>query len=219
MNKAIICLCEGEHDAAFLYRVLRSFDYEKYDKPIKELIYPLDAILKSQIQALIPTVDSDIEENSEQIENKNISIRELRIIVPRILIKENTFILILIAKSISKIKKSFKNIVINYLEPFNTSFSEQEDDNRISECSLLFLLDADESIENQLKYFKTEIKEFVNDIENIEHNNFIKTNIFLEVEKINIPLNIGLHIINEVGKGTVENILLNTMINVLTIND
>lgn len=65
MEKICIVFCEGQHDIAFVSRVLKVNGYNGYDKKIKQFIKPFDTLFKRQLEekkyrieswVIIPTI-------------------------------------------------------------------------------------------------------------------------------------------------------------------
>lgn len=50
MEKICIVFCEGQHDIAFVSRVLKVNGYNGYDKKIKQFIKPFDTLFKRQLE-------------------------------------------------------------------------------------------------------------------------------------------------------------------------
>lgn len=50
MEKICIVFCEGQHDIAFVSRVLKVNGYNGYDKKIKQFIKPFDTLFKMQLE-------------------------------------------------------------------------------------------------------------------------------------------------------------------------
>ncbi len=207
MSKAIICICEGEHDSAFLFRLLRSFDYDACDAPLQNLVSPLKTILEHQMKKLIS--ENIIEE--KELSEKLPTIRHIRLFFPRILKNKNgDFVIIITAGSLTKVKETFKNSVINYLEPIKNPYAKEK---VIDKCGFFIMLDADENLENQEKYLKNEIKDYITESANLKHNEILSVNINVDSEfgKLNYSSELGLYVVNEESKVTIENIILPLM--------
>ena len=51
MNKVIVVLCEGQHDIAFISRVLKANNFLPYNKKIKQFQYPLNSLFEQRLKA------------------------------------------------------------------------------------------------------------------------------------------------------------------------
>lgn len=49
MNKIIIVFCEGDHDIAFLSRVLYVHGFTPYNKKVKDFLHPLNKLYMNNL--------------------------------------------------------------------------------------------------------------------------------------------------------------------------
>lgn len=196
-NNIITCLLEGPHDAAFLYKILKSHDFKDYKGQIKELPQPIYGLLSN------PKYFSNVKIEEMTVEFANKRIYPCDILVDD---KSTNYILLypLLGTSNThlreKIINTFDDVIITGDE-FAADFSN---DNTFS---IAYFLDADQvGVAKTVESVNKEISTF---FPKIKFNGFKKNK---EVTKIG-DLEIGLYIITEYQKetGKLEDVLIPIM--------
>ena len=197
INKIVIALCEGPHDTAFLYRVLRSDCYKLFSDKIDELPNVVKQFIRTGYDKINELEDLKL----DSLRNSNIP--------NKILYKEDTLILLYAMGGDSeKLENSKRLALINsYLATSLSSSNENSKEfnpldedgfsDRKIEYSFLFFYDADNDASIQVKKTNEYLKVLEVE-ENINHNQYVK--------KDNITY--GCFIFSEDGKqGALENIM------------
>jgi len=196
INKIVIALCEGPHDTAFLYRVLRSDCYRLFSEEIDKLPNVVTQFIKQGYRK-IDTLESL---KLDALRNYNIP--------NKILYKSDTLVLLYAMGGDSEKMENSKRLALiteytstlmssnDDLKEFNPFDEDGFSSNQV-EYSFLFFYDADEDASKQIK--KTNNYLNVLGIENeLAHNQYIK----------NQNTNYGCFIFSEDGvKGALENIM------------
>jgi len=209
INKIVIALCEGSHDTAFLYRVLRSDCYRLFSDEINQLPNVVTQFIKQGYQKIdtLETLKLDA------LRNYNIP--------NKILYKDDTLVLLYAmggdsekmenSKRLALINEYTSTLISSNSKEFNP-FEEDGFSTKKIEYSFLFFYDADEDANKQILKSNNYLKELGID-EELKHNQYIKHK----------NINYGCFIFSEDGtKGTLENImfdLIETDENQLLIND
>jgi hypothetical protein len=209
INKIVIALCEGPHDTAFLYRVLRSDCYQLFSDKIDKLPNVVTQFIKQGYRKIdtLETLKLDA------LRNYNIP--------NKILYKDDVLVLLYAMGGDSeKMENSKRLTLINeYTSTLsltnNKEFNPLDEDGfstKQIEYSFLFFYDADEDANKQIKKSNSYLKELKIDGE-LEHNQYIK----------NENINYGCFIFSENGEsGALENImfgLIETEENQILLND
>lgn len=193
MKEIILSLCEGPHDVAFVYRTLRSYGFEHFNKRIEDYPSPIGDFLKKEAH----------KENLEQL-----TLEELRLgLLPSCAMQHGNSLVLLYALGGDTRKPQRKRLIDTI-----RSFSPGEHDSRefiIGEpmsYKVLYFYDADQmGVDKRLKDISDEISEFFcSDVAAISGNGECVTS---------GGITVGAYIFaNEEGTGTLENILLPLMI-------
>ena len=196
INKIVIALCEGPHDTAFLYRVLRSDCYKLFSEEINTLPKVVKDFIKNGYKKI-----NDLEAlKLDALKNHNIP--------NKILYKEDKLVLLYAmggdsekienSKRLSLINK-YKNFLITPNSKEFNPFEEDSFSNKQVAYSFLFFYDADEDAEKQIQ----KINIYLNALgiqKKLTHNQYIT---FKEI-------NYGCFIFSENGKtGALENLMFN----------
>jgi len=193
MSNFIFILTEGDHDVAFLYRILKSNEVETYNIAIKD--YP-EPINKMFMRDLSSSVDEEL----------NIDAVNSRFLPQRVMRKNNDILCIYKTTGAAQEEKRRKVIkTINEFIPVDSGEISAAGDNTFS---ILFFFDADkEGIDKRISQVRNELKTALNDEAVCNVNN-------KEVLKIK-NLNIGLFIFTgeDNNTGSLEDILIMLMKN------
>jgi hypothetical protein len=195
INKIVIALCEGPHDTAFLYRVLRSDCYKLFSNKIDKL----PKVIKSFIENGYKKIDKFETLKLDALKNHNI---------PNKILYKNDKLILLYAMggdsdSMASSKRlelinEYKNVKKDDPKEFNPTEEDSFSDKQV-EYSFLFFYDADENASNQIKKTNDYLKKLSIDKE-LKHNAYVK----------NENIHYGCFIFSEDGtKGTLENIMFN----------
>lgn len=191
-NNFVYILTEGDHDASFIYRILKSNGFSTYSKSIKDFPNPLNYFLQSDI--------------------KNVSIPEVRIQEARsrflpaeVLKKDNN--LVLIYSLGGDAKDALRISLVKAINTFNVQDPEAIQASPNSTTSVLYFFDADEigtikrmeQVTNELKQVFTKL-EFDTPIKELE---------IIQCEDISL----GAFIFKEkdMDKGMLEDVLIPLM--------
>ncbi|MEE1884377.1 DUF3226 domain-containing protein [Pedobacter flavus] len=193
----IVCLLEGPHDAAFLYKILKTNGYSEFRKPIKALPGPIFGFLTN------PKHHSDL-----TVSEMTYDMANRRIYPFDVLIDENEANCILLyplmgvqnAALREKIIKSIDDVVV-LGDDGAADFSEDH------KYVIAYLVDADnDGVEERLNSISEELMSFFPDI---------KVDVFKENGTVQIigDLEIGVFVITEIGSqtGRLEDILIPLM--------
>ncbi|MDE6489911.1 MAG: hypothetical protein K2L49_01990 [Muribaculaceae bacterium] len=132
MKKILFVLCEGPHDAAFLYRILRVNGLQKYSKPIGKYPVPLNGYLAKEAAG----------ENLEQIkldEARN------RLLPAEVLVYgDDALVLLYVIGGDSK-EASRRTLIKNIASMYAVRRPEEKKigTGATAECSVLYFFDAD----------------------------------------------------------------------------
>jgi hypothetical protein len=129
MANTVFILAEGDHDAAFLYKILRFYGIEKYNRAIKEYVKPLDELFKKMLETV----------SLEDINIENISRPKL---LPKYVLKHNDNIICINIAGGDSQKETWKDF-INKIKDIVVTDPEQIDAAEGCSFSVLFFLDAD----------------------------------------------------------------------------
>ncbi|WP_271785354.1 DUF3226 domain-containing protein [Aquimarina algiphila] len=195
-NNTLFILTEGDHDSAFLYRILKANDFTSYKNKIKDYPAPLNSFLKTDII--------------------NVSIPEVKIQQARSrflphYVMQNGNNLIFIYSIGGESKNEIRTALISALNAFNI---DDEDDLAIqalpnTSMSVLYFFDADDKgtdfrVTQVINEIKPAFPEFT-----FEENSHYKASTFYQIE----DLKIGTYIFREEAedKGMLEDIMLPLM--------
>jgi hypothetical protein len=124
----IILLTEGDHDAAFLYRILKANGFTKYSKKIKEFDSPLKELLATDIlNVSIPEV--------------NIQNARTRFLPNNVVTEGENILLIYAIQGDSR--GDIRTKLIDAFNNFNTKNPQQIQVSKDTTVSVLYFLDAD----------------------------------------------------------------------------
>jgi len=191
----IFILTEGDHDSAFIYRILKANGTEtKHKVPIKDYPFPLNELIKNGIP-------------SAPIEELNMEVARSRFMPSYIMQKDNNII------SIYRVGGDSKDTIrINFIKSINALNIPDSDAIQAMEdvqVSILFFFDADDKgVDKRIEQIKKELKQSFPEIEAKNIDNLINKEIYL-VEDINI----GGFIFTELKKNTglLEDLLIPLM--------
>ena len=189
----IFILTEGDHDVAFIYRIIKANGGKTHNKPIKEYPYPLNQLFTSNI-------------SSTSIEDLNIENAKVRFLPARIMKCDENLICIYSIGGESHKERRIE--LIKQLNVFNTSDPEEM---QVLETSVkikfLFFFDADnKGTEFRMSQIKDELKDVFPDT---KIANELKDGQIILIEDIYI----GASIFTEEGKdtGMLEDVLIPLM--------
>ena len=158
--RALIVLCEGIHDIAFLYRVLKTKGFKSYSKKIKDMPSPLNNYFSNTLK----------NRNYEEL-----NLESIKPPLPTIMKKDDFLILFYPLGGDSKVD-SAKEIIKNYLD-FIVNDDEPTfgEDIEIDNFSFSFFYDSDnKGIEKRVNEIKNNFRDIFNQIDNLTHNSVIK---------------------------------------------
>ena len=202
INNITILFCEGPHDTAFLYRILKTKCYEVYNDTLSDL----------------PKIIGEfIESKNKHSEYNKLKLEALKneFVPYRILIKNNKLILIYslggdrdgreddINKRLIILKHYFNDILSNVSDPnnFGEAFTSKEIDGNSFKYNFLFFYDADENKEEKIKICNKYLEKLGLEFK-LEHNKIHKEEQY----------SFGVYIFsNEEEKGALEDILFGIM--------
>ncbi len=186
--KAVIVFCEGDHDVAYLYHLLKTINFNNYSEIIKNILHPLNEHFISSIK------NNDFE---------NLKIENVTPIVPKIIMKHGETLILLYAlggdKHFSKLINIFNDYNYLNINNIDNEIDFSDGNNKITEFSYFMFYDADnKGIENRI----SEIRKELNDFKELNHDKIICIN----------NTKIACYIFSgENNKGTLEDILLSIM--------
>ncbi|MDR0605702.1 MAG: hypothetical protein LBG80_15520 [Bacteroidales bacterium] len=141
----IFILTEGDHDAAFIYRILRTNGMmPKHNIAIKDYPSPLNELMKSQI-SLVP------------IDELNMEIARSKFLPSYIMQKDDNIISIYRVGGVSK-----ETVRVNFIKEINFWNSSDQDAIQVlkdTHIGILFFFDADkQGIDKRIEQIKKELK-------------------------------------------------------------
>ncbi len=152
----IITICEGPHDTAFLYKILRHLTFKPYSEKIGNMSDLFKKYFISQVK----------EHHLEDVNLQNIKPP-----LPTILKKEETYFLLYPVGGDAKIKAASRII-----EDFKKRKEQEEFFDESANYSLLFFYDADEhGIEKRVEMIKKSFSLLLDGLEVLEHKKIIAT--------------------------------------------
>ncbi len=191
-NNFIFILTEGDHDAAFIYRILKANGFRTYSEKIGNFPPPLNDFLQADIKNItIPDV--------------KIEVAKVRFLPNEVLNKDNNLLLIytLGGDQVKQLRAS----LIKTLNAFNMPDPDALQAAPEIDISVLYFFDADDKGVN---YRLKEVKDELNEIFEIENlSNTLLNNELLEIG----DMVFGAHIFArpETDEGMLEDILLPLM--------
>jgi hypothetical protein len=152
MKEIIFVLCEGPHDIAFLYRILKTIGFESYKKKIGEYPEPIADFIKQSL-------------NDFAIEDTKLDDLGKRPLPSEALMFENKLYLFYITHGDSK--KERRRFIVENILKFKPEFIETDNNFRGLEAgdeinySIAYFLDANnKGIDSRVRSIKAEISEF-----------------------------------------------------------
>ncbi len=147
MQKIVFVLCEGPHDVAFLYRILKTIGFKNYTAKIREFPPPINDFISRAVQHI------DISEMKlEEIRNRPIPSEAL-------LFRNNALFLLYSVHGDSK--KPVREKIIKSILPLIPPDSDAYDSSENIEMSVLYFFDADDKgVVRRLEEVKQELVEF-----------------------------------------------------------
>ena len=149
MQKIVFVLCEGPHDVAFLYRMLRTIGFLNYTAKIKDFPYPINNFIKEFVERI--GID---EMKLEEIRSRPI---------PSEALQKNDMLWLLYSVH-GDSKKSVRKEIITRISAFIPPDSDGIIPSGIEDHSLsiLYFFDADEKgVDRRLEEIKQELSEFL----------------------------------------------------------
>lgn len=191
-NNFIFILTEGDHDAAFIYRILKANGFKTYSEKIGSFPPPLNDFLQADIKNItIPDV--------------KIEVAKVRFLPNEVMHKEDNLLLIytLGGDSVRQLRMS----IVKTLNAFNIQDPDALQAAPEIEISVLYFFDADDK---GVTYRLLEITEELKEIFEIEElPNQMLNNELLDIE----DMTFGAHVFTKPGtdEGLLEDILLPLM--------
>jgi len=191
MDKYIIVFCEGDHDVAFLSRILFVNGFIPYDKKVKNFIVPLNDLYISALK------DKKIEDSKFKFQRVNINVPYA------VFQKDNTLVIFHNLGGDGNILNGKANDIMQlYLEQ-NDEFLRETSGYDILNYRFLYFLDADEEgVETRL----SEISNLLSLTNTLKHYEVIKK------DNYEISCCIFYNSEYENRHGKLENILLDLMV-------
>lgn len=135
-KRIIILLAEGDHDAAFLYRILRANNFVAYSKSIKEFPAPLDHLLASDILNI-------------SIPDSSIQSAKIRFLPNNVVEMDGNLILIYALHGESRQDRRLK--IIDAFDTLNTSNQNEIQVMKDTSLAILYFIDGDDKgVKNRL---------------------------------------------------------------------
>ena len=190
----IFILTEGEHDTAFIYRILKAHGVSTNHTILKDYPFPLNELFKNDLSSI-------------PLEDLNIEVARSRFLPSRVMQKDENILSIYQMGGDAQRQKRID--FIKLINTFNTSDPDEIQAIKDVDISLLFFLDADNrGVDRRIEEIKDELKESFpeSEIENIEK---LTNKDIILVEDINI----GGFIFTEAeeDEGLLEDILIPLM--------
>lgn len=188
----IIILSEGDHDAAFLYRILKANGFKKYSKVIKDFPKPLDNLFASDILNI-------------SVPDESIQSARTRFLPSSVVTSGENILLTYAIHGDSRGDKRIKLIdTFNTLNTKNANEIQAMEDTNIA---ALYFLDADnKGVDVRLAEINTELSEIFQGV------TFLPFTVNATVQFIGNVM-VGIYIFVETGKdtGKLEDVLLPMM--------
>lgn len=201
--RIVFVLCEGNHDVAFLSRLLSADGYEKYREKLCEFPSPLNGWF-TNISKHLRIDDLSLERMTDDIKS---------VLPNRAMINNDRGHLVLLYSMSGDSQKVNREKVISKLVSWTQTPANEKEFSLMEESSaegnnygLIVLFDADDyGVEKRIANAKEELSAYFDEIEVISYNG--------QVEAMNENLKMGIYIFADpkTGNGTLENILLPIM--------
>lgn len=193
MQKIVFVLCEGPHDVAFLYRILKTIGFTNYPEKIKNFPPPINKFISEVVKSI--AID----------EMKLDEIRS-RPIPSEVLVSLNNALFLLYSvhgDSKKPVRQEIMKLLLAWIPPDPDAITPPGD----NDLSILYFFDADEKgIGRRLAQIKQEIAEFLGfsiPADDFQHNG--------SLYKLN-NITYGAYVFaRDEGKGKLEDILLPLM--------
>lgn len=191
-NNFIFILTEGDHDAAFIYRILKANGFNTYSEKIGNFPTPLNKFLQTDLKNItIPDV--------------KIEVAKVRFLPNEVICKEDNLLLIytLGGDSVKQLRIS----IVKTLNAFNIQDPDALQAAPEGNFSVLYFFDADDKgVEQRVIELQDELRE-VFEIEELPGE--MTNNELLEIE----DMTFGIHVFTKPGvdEGLLEDILLPLM--------
>ncbi|WP_152396592.1 DUF3226 domain-containing protein [Paenibacillus guangzhouensis] len=188
--KVVLILCEGPHDVAFIYRVLRTMNFRNYGEKIGKAPYPLNAIFKNAI---------------EKHDLNQLNLQNYYPLLPMDILYKDKIIVLLYSVGGNTKHDRVRDLIGKYLDILEVPATDTE----ITNISFVFTNDADDKgIESVVNIFKEEYSKtlpLIKEISNLD--------IICNEEKNNKELFLGCYIFEKGdGMGKLEDVVLPLMI-------
>ena len=190
MDKRIIVFCEGDHDIAFLSRILFVDGFTSYEKKVKDFIVPLSDLYIESLK-------------NKKIEDSEFKFQRASINIPyTVLEKENTLVIFHNLGGDGNILNGKANGIVETYLGLNDAILREVGEYDSLTFRFLYFLDADDAgIVNRL----SEMTKIVNLTEDLKHYKVVKR------EKYEVGCCIFYNISDTNTYGKLENILLDLM--------
>jgi len=193
MFNFIFILTEGDHDAAFLYRILKANGIKTHNIAIKDYPEPINKMFMKDLSSSV---------------NEDLNIDEVNsIFLPHRVMQKDDNILC-IYKTIGDTQEEKRKKIVKTIDKFIPASYDEINAADNSTFSVLFFLDADkEGVSKRISRIKNELKSILNDetVENVNNKEIIKIR----------NINIGLFVFtgDDGNTGSLDDILIMLMRN------
>jgi hypothetical protein len=191
----IFILTEGDHDAAFIYRILKTKGFSSHHCPIKDFLYPLNSLFCNGI-------------SSVQIEELQIDSARSRFMPYKVMSRDNNMVSIY---TIGGDRQEERRIM--FIDAINALNSPNPDEIQVvkdTTISILFFFDADDKgVDHRLEQIKSELRSCSFNQGSVRDIDSVNNKAIIQIEDINF----GAFVFTEQGKdtGLLEDILIPLM--------
>lgn len=158
MKNIVITICEGPHDAAFLYKILRHLGFKSYSKKIKEMPELMKGYFKGRM---------------EEYNYEDVNLENIKPPLPTILSRNDVYFLLYPVGGDEKIKEALRIVA-----DFKKSKEKQWLFRESYDYAFVFFYDANKrGVGERVEGIRRHFSDLLGNIEALGHNKIITTRV------------------------------------------